>query len=208
MEAKEFWHKLESIRLNLGMTQEYLCKKASVSLQSTRNRIYKGRFPTIEETLRLLKVLGLSVEQFFGVEEEHLDSILKNDVMVIPVMDQAFSAGKGQFIPDDEEVKEYISVPAELARYGKNLAACRVKGDSMEPTLFDGDTIICDKNGYDGDGVYIITYQSSGFVKRLQFTNDQVQIISDNPRYKTMTESTQSDDFTVVGKVRYVLHKM
>ncbi|MBR0486997.1 MAG: helix-turn-helix transcriptional regulator, partial [Treponema sp.] len=66
----------------------------------------------------------------------------------------------------------------------------------------------CDKNGYDGDGVYIITYQSSGFVKRLQFTNDQVQIISDNPRYKTMTESTQSDDFTVVGKVRYVLHKM
>ena len=79
----------------------------------------------------------------------------------------------------------------------------------MEPTLFDGDTIICDNKGYDGnDGVYTIIYKGNGFVKRLQRTKDGVKIISDNKFYEPMFESSESEDFSVIGKVRYVLHKM
>lgn len=208
MKANEFWEKVESLRAQKQITQEMMCNKADVQLQSTRNRIYKNRFPTIEETIRILRVLDTSVDEFFGVPADKLKPLFQNDVKMIPVIDQFFSAGKGQFMPDSDDITEYISVPRELLKYGDNLAACHVRGDSMEPTLYDGDTIICDKNGYDGEGVYIIKYQSSGFVKRLQYTTGKVEIISDNPRYKVMSENLESDDLTVIGKVRYVLHKM
>ena len=124
-------------------------------------------------------------------------------------MEQVFSAGHGQFVPDNEQVKEYISVPNDLRKFGTDFAASRVKGDSMEPTLFNGDIIICDLGGYDGtDGIYTIIYKGNGFVKRLQRTSDGVKIISDNRHYDPMFESAQSDDFRVIGKVRAVMHSM
>ena len=48
----------------------------------------------------------------------------------------------------------------------------------------------------------------AAFVKRLQRDKDCVRIISDNSKYKEMTEGDESDDFRVVGKVRYVMHKV
>lgn len=46
------------------------------------------------------------------------------------------------------------------------------------------------------------------FVKRLQRDKDCVHILSDNPKYKEMTEDDESQDFRVIGKVRYVMHKV
>ena len=47
-------------------------------------------------------------------------------------------------------------VPRQLRRFGEKLAALYVDGDSMEPTYFRGDMIICDSLGWDGEGVYAI----------------------------------------------------
>lgn len=64
-------------------------------------------------------------------------------------------------------------------------------------------------NGYDGDdGIYTIIYRGKGFVKRLQRTSDGVKIISDNKFYDPMFESSESEDFRVIGKVRSVMHNM
>lgn len=214
MEASDFWKKIKQNLNEKGKTQEWLCAQTGMDLQSMRNRIYKNRFPTIEETLRLLSVFGTTAEEFFGVLEDgfagHPFSGQNNkDVMLIPVMEQAFSAGHGQFVPDNEQVKEYISVPNDLRKFGTDFAASRVKGDSMEPTLYNGDIIICDLGGYDGtDGIYTIIYKGNGFVKRLQRTSDGVKIISDNRHYDSMFENSESEDFRVIGKVRAVMHSM
>ena len=48
----------------------------------------------------------------------------------------------------------------------------------------------------------------ASFVKRLQRAKDYVRIISDNKKYDEMTESGESEDFRVIGKVRYVVHKV
>ena len=78
----------------------------------------------------------------------------------------------------------------------------------MEPTLFSGDIIICDMNGYDDDGIYTIIYKGNGFVKRLQRTSEGVKIISDNKYYDSMFESFETEDFRVIGKVRSVIHNV
>lgn len=209
MEAVEFWSKIKQNLSEKGKTQEWLCNETGIDLQSMRNRIYKERFPSIQETLKILGVFGISAEDFFGMNIEGLSSESKKDVLLIPVVSQVFSAGSGQYLPDNETYEEYISVPNHLKKYGKKLAASKVRGDSMEPTLFDGDTIICDLNGYDGtDGIYTIHYKGNGFVKRLQSTGDGVKIISDNIRYEPMFANSEGDDFKVIGKVRAVMHNM
>ena len=131
------------------------------------------------------------------------------DIINIPVYEQAFSAGKGQELPDSAEIMDYVALPANLKKYRNNIRASYVRGDSMEPTLFDNDIILYDTFGYDGtDGIYAINYKGAAFVKRLQRDKDFVRIISDNKMYAPMTESGESDDFRIVGKVRYVVHKL
>lgn len=211
MEAVDFWKKIKQYLSQMNKTQEWLCNETGIDLQALRNRIYKERFPTIQETLKILSVFGTTAEEFFGINSEKLSSVINKDVLLIPVMDQVFSAGHGQFVPENDVVKEYIAVPNDLKKYGKSLAASKVRGDSMEPTLYDGDTIICDNNGYDGtDGIYTILYKGSGFVKRLQSTGDGVKIISDNQLYEPMfaSEGNDGDNFEVIGKVRCVMHRI
>ena len=208
MQAQDFWKKIKEQLAVKGKTQEWLCEQTGMELQGLRNRIYKNRFPTIEEALKILGVFDITAEEFFG-EGGIPKAGSPKGVMLIPVMEQAFSAGHGQFVPDTEEVTEYISVPGNLRHFNGKLAASRVQGDSMEPTLFNGDIIICDLNGYDGtDGIYTIIYKGNGFVKRLQRTSEGVKIISDNRHYDPMFESSQSEDFKVIGKVRAVMHSL
>ena len=160
--------------------------------------------PTFEEVMKILKVFKMTLEEFTAYPET-----LQKDVINIPVYEQAFSAGRGQEFGDSSEIIDYVALPNELKKYTDNMRASYVRGDSMEPTLFDNDVILYDNFGYDGtDGIYAINYRGASFVKRLQRAKDFVRIISDNKKYDEMTESGESEDFRVIGKVRYVVHKV
>ena len=204
MDAETFWKKVKMKLSELGENQEWLSDKSGLLLGTMRNKIHLNRMPSFEEVLKILKVFDMTMEEFLVYPD-----VAKGDVLNIPVYEQAFSAGKGQYVPDSAEVLEYVAVPRDLRRFAQNLRAAYVRGDSMEPTLFDGDRIIFDDLGYDGqDGIYAIVYNGAGFVKRLQRGKDVLKIISDNRIYSPMEESGESDNFKIIGKVRYVVHKV
>lgn len=82
----------------------------------------------------------------------------------------------------------------------------RVFGDSMEPTLKDGDWVLVDtsRNTVDSDGMFLIRMTSGLAVKRIQNTiGSDIVIKSDNPKYDNITAS--ASDVYVVGKVIYTL---
>ena len=204
MDAETFWKKVKMKLAELGENQEWLSDKSGILLGTMRNKIHLNRMPSFEEVLKILKVFDMTMEEFLVYPD-----VAKGDVLNIPVYEQAFSAGKGQYVPDSAEVLEYVAVPRDLRRFAQNLRAAYVRGDSMEPTLFDGDRIIFDDLGYDGqDGIYAIVYNGAGFVKRLQRGKNVLKIISDNRIYSPMEESGESDNFKIIGKVRYVVHKV
>lgn len=124
---------------------------------------------------------------------------------VIPLLDQKLSAGYGAFLPDDDTPVAYIAVPRQLRRFGEKLATLYVDGDSMEPTYFRGDMIICDSLGWDGEGVYAIQMDGSGFVKRLSRKPGKLVVISDNPHYETYEVPLDTDEIRIIGKVRGVV---
>jgi phage repressor protein C with HTH and peptisase S24 domain len=65
----------------------------------------------------------------------------------------------------------------------------QVDGDSMEPTLRDGDYVLIDENTTFGvNGIYAIQFGGQILIKRLQFKMDgAVLIISDNNKYQSET---------------------
>ena len=120
--------------------------------------------------------------------------------IVIPVLDDnPVSAGGGADIGEEELPTRFIHAPKELARY-PHLMSLPIRGDSMNPTLNDGDMVVCDGGGWDGDGVYVIKTIDETFVKRVQHTPGGYRIVSDNKMYESYTGS--AEDIAIVGKVR------
>ena len=204
MDAEIFWKKVKMLLSERDVNQEWLCEKTGIILGTLRNKISLGRLPSFDEALKIVEAFGMTMEEFKAYPD-----VPAKDVINIPVYEQALSAGRGQELQDRAEIIDWVALPSHLKKYSDNMAASYVRGDSMEPTLFDDDVILFDRFGYDGqDGIYVINYKGAGFVKRLQRDKDFVRIISDNKKYAEMNESGESEDFRVIGKVRYVVHKM
>lgn len=86
----------------------------------------------------------------------------------------------------------------------KNVRAIEVDGDSMRPTLNEGDFVIIEENSaFSGEGIYVLQYDGVLLVKRLQPDFDGIEILSDNPNYKTRKFNPSDDQspFHIVGKV-------
>ena len=204
MDAEIFWKKVKMLLSERNVNQDWLCEKTGIILGTLRNKISLGRLPSFDEALKIVEAFGMTMEEFKAYPD-----VPAKDVINIPVYEQALSAGRGQELQDRAEIIDWVALPSHLKKYSDNMAASYVRGDSMEPTLFDDDVILFDRFGYDGqDGIYVINYKGAGFVKRLQRDKDFVRIISDNKKYAEMNESGESEDFRVIGKVRYVVHKM
>ena len=187
MDAKLFWENIKKVLSEQGKTFVWLCEQAGVSVQVMKNRIYKERIPDVEDTLKLMAVLGTTVEEFFGVDIQLPPKVVVEcaaDTEKIPVFEQFFSCGKGQYVPETEYINGYIAIPEDLKtkRFEGHLAASKIRGDSMEPTIFNGDTVICDDLG--------------------------VRIISDNQAYEAMFAKNDTEELKIIGKVHYVLHKV
>lgn len=213
MDAKLFWENIKKVLSEQGKTFVWLCEQAGVSVQVMKNRIYKERIPDVEDTLKLMAVLGTTVEEFFGVDIQLPPKMVVEcaaDTEKIPVFEQFFSCGKGQYVPETEYINGYIAIPEDLKtkRFEGHLAASKIRGDSMEPTIFNGDTVICDDLGYQEDGIYAIIFEGQGFVKRLQRVAGGVRIISDNQAYEAMFAKNDTEELKIIGKVHYVLHKV
>jgi phage repressor protein C with HTH and peptisase S24 domain len=127
---------------------------------------------------------------------------------LVPLLDQAVSAGRGADLPESDDVVSYIPAPSYLSRYGNDVAALKVRGDSMEPTLKDGDLVVCDTYGWQGDGIYVIRMDGEGFVKRLSRRPGRMVVHSDNTAYLPFEESIESQALNVVGKIRCAVRKM
>jgi hypothetical protein len=97
-----------------------------------------------------------------------------------------------------EHVADYWRIPpATLASFGRakpgDIAIFPVQGNSMEPTLTEGDCVFVDTRHRlpSPDGLYALADEFGGIVvKRLELASDpgdedpMVRIISDNPRHK------------------------
>ena len=167
-----------------------------------------GKIKKPKKLVFALKNRGLNPDYFLYGEGEPEDKPGSETEQpggrLVPFLDQAASAGGGKELLDGS-VSWYIYLP-RITDHAE-LRAIRVSGDSMTPTLHDGDVVICELSGWNGDGIYVIRTHEFAFVKRIVLQPDGFRVISDNKNYPPYT-IRDGEETMLVGKVRFAISKM
>ena len=202
-----FWERVEEALSENHITEAELSRRIGFTQAGISGWKTRGTIPRADIALKTAQVLNTSVDYLVNGTIT-LDPNKNTNSFLIPILNQELSAGHGELLPDDDVVQGLLSVPLWLRkRFGNNLAALHVHGDSMSPTLADGDMVVCDSLGWDkSDGIYAIRMNGNGYVKRLQVGNGKILIKSDNPNYETLEEPLDSECIQIIGKVRMVVH--
>lgn len=118
------------------------------------------------------------------------------------------SAGPGHIPPEEQFYGALAFNRAWLKREGVNPAAAslvRVKGDSMEPTLLDGATVLVDHQRRDPAvrrGIFALRIGEELFVKRLEKVAELLVISSDNPTHSSRALGGRDlAEVEVIGRV-------
>jgi len=127
----------------------------------------------------------------------------------IPRYEVAASAGGGSVV-QSEQLVDFIGFKEDWVRNvlgasAKSLALISVKGDSMEPTLSNGDLVLVDtlSRKIEANAIYVIQFWGALLVKRVQRKVDGTVIIRcDNPIYEPETVSGDLvEQLNVIGRV-------
>ncbi|AQR73725.1 S24 family peptidase [Sphingomonas sp. LM7] len=146
--------------------------------------------------------------RFFGVAEARLGGREAEGLAEIARLDVRASAGPGRMADDEAARRPGALSQALLRELGVRPAAAsmiRVEGDSMEPTLSDGDEILVDRDRREvrgKGGIYVIRLDGALMVKRLRVALGGVEIVSDNPDWPVKVRALR--DVEVIGRVAWL----
>jgi hypothetical protein len=136
--------------------------------------------------------------------------------VAVPQLDVGASAGSGA-VPGEERPRSHIAFdPKWLRRLGagdgSQLSIIRVEGDSMAPTLADGDEILVDRGDSVArlrDGIYVLRREDVLMVKRLALdpSGRRATIRSDNEAYPSWP-GCDLTSIDIVGRVVWCGRKL
>jgi phage repressor protein C with HTH and peptisase S24 domain len=162
-----------------------------------RNAAYVQQYIKRGTPKRLAEQDRKRLARYFGVDEallggEPASADAPAGPVSVPLLDVGASAGAGADV-NGERTRAHVAFdPAWLRRVAsggpEGLSIIRVEGDSMLPTLADGDEILvdrCDGRQRLRDGIYVLRLEGALMVKRLAFNpaSKSVTIRSDNDAY-------------------------
>ena len=214
--------RVRKIRTEHSLTIQELSKLLETPDRTISNYERGERKPSVDYLILLAEKLQANPEWLIlGKGEMFIDAEKSSQLNIpkqvdlanyrfIPYYDLKAAAGDGSII-DDDNIKDYIAFTKEwlsknIPASFNNLIILIAKGDSMDPTIKDGDLLIVDttiKDSIKNDGIYIIRMDDYLVVKRLQRLHEsKLAIMSDNPRYKSYEIDLNEDANTgIVGQV-------
>ncbi|MCD8211532.1 MAG: LexA family transcriptional regulator [Oscillospiraceae bacterium] len=197
--------KINRLRLEQNMTLEELGDKVGVG-KSTVRKWEKGIIANMkrDKIAKIAEALGTTPAYLMGWDEPQ-----PAKTVTIPVLGRV-AAG----IPIDavELIIGSEDISERLAETG-DFFALRIKGDSMEPDIHDGDTVIVRKqDDAESDEIVIaLVNGNDGVCKRLKKYNDSIALVSNNSNYAPMYFSRSEIDETpvkVIGRVIEIRRKL
>ena len=169
------------LRKEKEYSQDYVAEKLGYKSYTT---IQKWESGVSEPTVKKLKELA----NLFNVDMD--DLINKQLSRPAQVSDSPTSirvlgsVAAGVPIEMVEDVIGFEEIPEALARKGE-FFALKIKGDSMEPRIYDGDIVVVRKtpDAESGSIVIVSINGDDATCKRLVKYRDSIQLVSLNPKY-------------------------
>jgi phage repressor protein C with HTH and peptisase S24 domain len=201
----------------MGYTQISFAEKINVSFRTLQN--WEQGIGISDKTLKILYASSPDEFKYYIAKDEGNFSLIPNDdffpenveeasenLYWIDILNVKVSAGKGYVNSEFNKTGIFPIRSEDLYPYADNtVKVIHVIGDSMRPTLFDGDYVMCAIGTIGNDGIYVLNVNGELRVKRLQFQLDgSVKVISDNPLYSPETfrpDGEGDDNVFIVGRV-------
>ncbi|TBB98749.1 helix-turn-helix transcriptional regulator [Rhizobium ruizarguesonis] len=199
-------------------------KKSGISDSSLRGYL-KGAMPGADTALKIAEVAKVDLKWLIAgtgskeikppedaFEGGALDSRgrIVNEIAFIPRLDVQASAGMGSLVVSEDTVDILAFNRNWLRERSINAVAARVldvKGDSMEPTIRDGDILVVDTSitQVRDNAIYVIIYAGNVLVKRVHLKRDgSLTLISDNERYpREDVPIEEVPDLHIAGRVMW-----
>lgn len=197
-----FSENLNSYIAKSEKTQLEIAKSIGVSPQ-TFNTWCKGiAIPRMGKLQALADYFNINKSDLIEDKKLNIDTVPIESGYTIPVLGRV-AAGYGKEAV--EEVIGQIEISPALAAKGDYFGLL-IKGDSMIPTLYDGDTVIVQRvdDAESGDLVIALVNGHDATCKRLQKYAEGIALIPQNPVYEPMRFTESEIDTTpvkILGKV-------
>jgi Peptidase S24-like len=155
--------------------------------------------------------------RYFGVDEKVLGAPQAPNgpgLRLVPKLAIGASAGAGA-LTDVEALAGKVGFDEAWLRHmgldPARLSLIRVEGDSMQPTLNDGDDIMVDTAAADRapkKGIHVLRLDGTLMVKRLlPGKGGKLSILSDNPAFPPI-EDVNAAEVAIIGRVAWVGRKL
>lgn len=224
--------RLRELAAARGLSDAKVAEQASIQQRRYSHYVNDTREPDFATLKRICQVLGTTPDHVLGVSAKATNAGLaeerseylplfpgtlapgiveigKTEFASIGRYDARLSAGPGSIIDPHAEPLGYQLVEMSWLQTLTNakperLALLRVDGDSMLPTLEDGDWVLIDRTQrrFTRQGIYALAVGDDAWIKRMMMdlAEKKVRVISDNPKYPP--QLLPEEDLRLIG--RYV----
>lgn len=193
---QEFKDMLKFFRMRANLSQSELAEKLGVAASTISMYEVGKREPDFETEEKIADFFNTDLNTLRGRDNESKSGIIIN---VLGRVAAGIPLEAIEEIVDTEEITE------DLSRTGK-FFGLRIKGDSMEPDIHDGDTVIVrQQDDAENDEIVIaLVNGNDGVCKRLKRYQDSIALVSLNAKYEPMYFSQKEimdKPVRIIGKV-------
>lgn len=158
------------------------------------------RLPRMDKVEKLAQYFNINRSDL--IEEKMHKSDAQNLGTIINIYGRVAAGIPLEMIEDIIDTEE---IPEDLAKTGEFFGLL-IKGDSMLPTICDGDVVIirCQGDAENGDTVIATVNGNDATCKRLRKYKEGIELIANNPSYEPMYFSNSEINekpVKIIGKV-------
>ena len=181
-----------------GKTQSDISRALNIPLSTVSSWHNGASYPRVDKMQALADYFHVSMRDL-------TDDMSASDhpVLRIPLYDM-ISCGTGGFV--DDQIIDYVVLPAEMFSPSKEYFAQYAHGDSMiNAGIHDGDLVIFQKQSEPVNGMIgcFCIDENTATCKRLSISGTQIILLPENPAYTPIIVPVES--FKCLGKLAFVV---
>lgn len=197
---------IKYLRLKQGLSQDFIADKLGYKSYTTIQKWESGvSEPPVKKLRELASIFNIDMDDLASKDlknENNNDSEQKRLGKTINVLGRVAA---GIPINAITEIIDTEEISEDMAKTG-DFFALQIKGDSMEPRIYDGDVVIV-RQQEDADSGDIVIAMVNGYdatCKRLVKYATSIALVSLNSKYEPMMftmEEVESKPVRIIGKV-------
>lgn len=195
--------RIRSLRKSNKLTLEELSNQ--LNSRNSSSGFTKGRLskwendreePKLSSLNQVAQFFNVDIDYFFNESQPSNASSLPRNVARIPVIG---TIACGDPIDADENIVDYINVPEPIPT---DAFALVCEGNSMEPSIIDGDKVVIEPTPDVEDGqvaAVLVDDQTKATLKRIKHIGNSIWLMPDNRDYDPIVLDAQHPG-RIIGK--------